>query len=190
MSVNQYRDSSKLTTKQRLFIGAYLRNRNATMAAREAGYRGRDNTLAVQGHELLKHPLVKAQILELLHTAEHSAVDEINANGFIHQRAGLSGYVYLIREPFGRVKIGKTTDVERRISALNCGSPYELELLIAIPCDDMRKLENSFHERFAEKRVRREWFELSENDVSEVIKQYGEVADCKAEDVCTRVCDL
>lgn len=53
---------SKLTTKQRLFVEAYLANPNATEAARKAGYKGNDVTLGAVGAENLKKP----QIAELL----------------------------------------------------------------------------------------------------------------------------
>jgi phage terminase small subunit len=43
-----------LTGKQAAFVEAYLNHRNATRAAREAGYDGDYNSLAVIGHENLK----------------------------------------------------------------------------------------------------------------------------------------
>lgn len=64
----------KLTTKQRLFVEAYLANPNATEAARVAGYKGNDRTLGQVGAENLKKP----EIAKLIETRVEQAV--ITAN--------------------------------------------------------------------------------------------------------------
>lgn len=53
---------TKLTTKQKLFVEAYIANPNGTEAARKAGYAGNDNTLASMAKENLRKP----QILKLI----------------------------------------------------------------------------------------------------------------------------
>ena len=50
----------KLTPRQQKFVDAYAGN--ATDAARRAGYRGTDNTLAQTGSDLLRNPEVRAAI--------------------------------------------------------------------------------------------------------------------------------
>lgn len=54
----------KLTEKQRRFVEAYMGEAagNATEAARLAGYRGNDATLAAVGAENLKKPLIREAI--------------------------------------------------------------------------------------------------------------------------------
>ena len=55
--------SEVLTGKQRVFVAAYLSNGfNATEAARTAGYKGSDNSLAVQGYENLRNPKIASQV--------------------------------------------------------------------------------------------------------------------------------
>lgn len=49
-----------LTLKQQKFLDAYAGN--ATEAARLAGYTGNDQTLAVTGSRLLKHPQIRAHL--------------------------------------------------------------------------------------------------------------------------------
>lgn len=49
-----------LTTKQRLFVEAYLASPNATEAARKAGYKGTDNALGVIGHKMLTNAKISA----------------------------------------------------------------------------------------------------------------------------------
>jgi len=57
---------SKLTLKQEKFVEAYMGKAagNATEAARLAGYKGNEATLAVTGFENLRKPNVKAAIDE------------------------------------------------------------------------------------------------------------------------------
>ena len=67
---------SELTTKQRLFVEAYLANPNATEAARKAGYAGNDKTLSVVGAENLAKPCIAALIEKRVESAAMSA-DEV-----------------------------------------------------------------------------------------------------------------
>lgn len=69
--------AARLTNKQRLFVEAYLSNGlNATDAARRAGYKGNDVTLAAVGGENTRKPLIRARIDERLRQAAMSA-DEV-----------------------------------------------------------------------------------------------------------------
>ena len=69
-----------LTLNQELFIRHFLGQArgNATEAARLAGYKGDDHTLAVRGSELLKHPILAARIAEFVTDVGVSATDVIN----------------------------------------------------------------------------------------------------------------
>lgn len=63
-----------LTTKQRLFVESYLSNGfNATEAARVAGYKGNDVTLAAVGYENLRKPQIASVISERINEAAMSA---------------------------------------------------------------------------------------------------------------------
>jgi len=65
------------------------------------------------------------------------------------------GKVYFVRS--GKlIKIGFTTDLEGRVSRLQTGSPYDLQLLGTI--DGTRRDEQALHRRFANLNVRGEWF--------------------------------
>lgn len=67
-----------LTQKQRLFVEAYLANPNATAAARTAGYKGNDKTLAQVAAENLRKPYIAELIKERVQDAIITA-DEILA---------------------------------------------------------------------------------------------------------------
>ena len=75
--------------------------------------------------------------------------------------------IYIISNGQGWYKIGKTNDIQRRINALQCGSPYRLNLTIFIFCDkkDLRKYESRLHQTFKSKRGIGEWFALNSPDL-------------------------
>jgi phage terminase small subunit len=76
-----------LTTKQRLFVEAYLANPNATEAARKAGYKGNDDTLKQVGSENLAKPYIRAlvekRVQEAIITADEvlTGIKTIAING-------------------------------------------------------------------------------------------------------------
>ncbi len=86
---------------------------------------------------------------------------------------GCSGHVYVLRdEATGLMKIGRATNIKNRLSAINTGSPTGITLVYSFEASDCQLHESVLHERYAEKRVRNEWFSLSESDVKDII-EYG-----------------
>ena len=80
------------------------------------------------------------------------------------ERAGY-GFVYLVRGHAGEFKIGRTNLVDRRLSELGAASPVEQTLVHEIKTDDPVGVEAYWHARFADKRMRGEWFGLNAADV-------------------------
>jgi len=68
------------------------------------------------------------------------------------------------------VKIGATTDVESRLKALQVGNPRELRILSVIPTDDPYALEAILHNRFADKQVNQEWYDLKKEFTKTSVK--------------------
>lgn len=67
--------------------------------------------------------------------------------------------IYVVREVGffrSRVKIGYTTNLKRRLSDLRGASPSKLRLLLSLP--GSLEDEHGLHERFADYRLRGEWF--------------------------------
>ncbi|NTF67945.1 GIY-YIG nuclease family protein [Rhizobium rhizogenes] len=67
--------------------------------------------------------------------------------------------VYFIRrrsDPQELIKIGVSTNLERRIYAMETAHPEGFDVLCTLPGG--KELENYFHERFAADRILREWF--------------------------------
>jgi len=75
------------------------------------------------------------------------------------------GYVYLFQTSTGIYKIGQSIDPGKRLTSIQSSLPYKLSSIVRIPTNDMSKLENELHNRFRDKRIRREWFDLSPEDV-------------------------
>jgi len=79
------------------------------------------------------------------------------------------GYVYLFRD--GKAyKIGNSTDPDSRRAALQTGNPRRISLVHRIITDDPKGIEDYWHRRFSQYRIRitegHEWFNLSRDDIA------------------------
>jgi len=73
-------------------------------------------------------------------------------------------FVYLIKA--GKYyKIGVTTDLGVRLDALQTANPERICLIISAVLEDYDEAEKGLHERFSDKRMVGEWFDLSDDDV-------------------------
>lgn len=76
------------------------------------------------------------------------------------------GYVYLLKHGTGReFKIGRTNNPIRREGEIRIELPQKLEPIHVIETDDPPGVEAYWHRRFANKRLKNEWFALSASDV-------------------------
>lgn len=72
------------------------------------------------------------------------------------------GTIYFVQaECGGPVKIGFTVDVDERVKALQCGSPFPLRVVATRP--GTLGTEAELHRRFARHRLHGEWFEASDD---------------------------
>jgi hypothetical protein len=82
-----------------------------------------------------------------------------------------SGYVYLIKGETGeRYKIGRSKNPDSRFKQLKLSSSEELLLVHTIKTSNMVKLEEDLHKKYGSKKVHTEWFDLSKNDLSEIME--------------------
>lgn len=63
-------------------------------------------------------------------------------------------------------KIGLASTFTARFGAHQCASPFPLHVACAYFVGDMRSEERYLHELFGEKRIRGEWFKLSNDDLA------------------------
>lgn len=83
---------TKLTNKQKAFIEHYLECWNGTEAARKAGYKGNDNTLAAIGSQNLRKLNIKRRVQDRLDAKAMSA-NEILDRLAQHARGDISDYI-------------------------------------------------------------------------------------------------
>ena len=84
------------------------------------------------------------------------------------QRRSTFGYVYLVQSKTGYCKIGSSRSVLKRVSQLQCANPEPLTLIHEFPSTNARQDELALHAKFADRRVRNEWFALTIEDIAQV----------------------
>lgn len=157
-----------LTKKQRLFISEYLKCFNATQSAIVAGYSPK--TAYSAGSRLLKEPYIKDCIDDRLSELEKVLPEQVSSRVECRR----STYVYLIKADNGLIKIGIASDVNGRFINIDSMSPVPLSLLFSFYNEDALRVERKLHKRFAAKRVKGEWFNLSRNEIDWIIGKYGD----------------
>ena len=84
-------------------------------------------------------------------------------------------FIYCSDRNNSPVKIGVTSDIENRISALQTGNPYKLFCKAFIPCnnkDQAYRLESFFHHQFRKNRMVGEWFRLHYFDMKKSLERF------------------
>ena len=71
-------------------------------------------------------------------------------------------YLYLVLDNAHNVaKLGVSNNPERRLKDIQTGYPYQLTLAIAILCKNPFKVESALHKKFADCKLKGEWFTYS-----------------------------
>lgn len=117
-------------------------------------------TFTIQRHcfnfiqELLKDELFKEKAIEQLVLFNK---DESDKEYFIY-----------VMESGGKVKIGFTSDISKRISNYKTHTP-DLKILCVANHKDADVLENLYHIKYNDKRINGEWFDLEQNEINELL---------------------
>jgi len=83
-------------------------------------------------------------------------------------RAPHPGAVYFIGGDTGRIKIGMSVCPLERLAAFQLGSPIDLRIMAL--ARGYFDVEDEYHSRFAEHRVRGEWFERHPDILAEIAR--------------------
>ena len=75
-----------------------------------------------------------------------------------------AGFVYVVKCA-GYYKIGATRNATQRIARFETSYPHDLKVHRVAHVQNMSLVESSLHTRFADKRVKGEWFNLDSNDL-------------------------
>jgi Meiotically Up-regulated Gene 113 (MUG113) protein len=90
------------------------------------------------------------------------------------RRPDLAGYVYILKGD-RYYKIGRTADIQQRLTPMTVKAPFPLEVVVLMPSQDMAHTEKSLHIRFAEKHRRGEWYDLTEDDLTLIREDYATI---------------
>lgn len=98
------------------------------------------------------------------------------ARWFIEQQRALDNacelthsHVYFIQSVNGGpVKIGIAKSVSARLAVLQGAQPYALNIIATVP-DGGREMEKKLHQRFADRRINGEWFDITKTEVEAAI---------------------
>jgi hypothetical protein len=80
----------------------------------------------------------------------------------------IQAFVYLIQGENNRCKIGVSKDPKRRLSELKRASSEDHKMLFFYFVDNPYAIEKSLHESFSSMRTHSEWFELNDEDISNI----------------------
>lgn len=75
----------------------------------------------------------------------------------------IDGYVYVVQNGDGLVKIGRTRDFSARLKGLLTASASDLARVAVWPCENSAQHEASTHQAWSDCRVRGEWFRIPEH---------------------------
>ncbi len=82
------------------------------------------------------------------------------------EQALIGKCVYILKTGKNLYKIGKTQNLQKRITAYHTHLPILFRIVRQYPAQNMTELEESMHIIFQHKRIKGEWFELSHDDIT------------------------
>jgi predicted GIY-YIG superfamily endonuclease len=92
-----------------------------------------------------------------------------------HQDTKLNdGFVYIARQTneSNVYKIGITTNISQRERSFSTGNAF-VKIIASKKTENPQKLEYFLHKLFRECRISGEWFKLTDDDISDLIREFG-----------------
>lgn len=78
------------------------------------------------------------------------------------------GSIYVIRAGNSLCKIGKATDIDQRLRAIQTGNHEAVELVLSQHTRWFGLVEKTLHRHFASKHIRGEWYDLDNSDIAAI----------------------
>lgn len=88
------------------------------------------------------------------------------------ERKKQSGFIYFLQEHTGKVKIGKTKFLSKRILDLGIKFPIKPILIHSFSTEDITESERKLHKKYHKFRLEGEWFKLSKREIEKIKEQY------------------
>lgn len=163
---------TKLTPKQAVFVKEYVKTKNGTKAALIAY----DTTDYRTANNIASENLAKKAVIEALEALsdESPKMKRMLRDYYNYKQTPEyteeigTKHVYLIKSGDYH-KIGIAKNVKSRMDSLNAANPLSLELVASSKCKQARQVERYLHDKYAEQRVKLEWFKLNDEQITEVI---------------------
>lgn len=100
-----------------------------------------------------------------LHDEMNKANENYSTDRIKFKKVPPEGYIYFVTTNNIEFKIGRAKDIKSRMGEYT-HLPYEPILIHLIKSKDYIKTEELFHKKYKDKRLRGEWFKLTEDDVN------------------------
>ena len=116
----------------------------------------------------------------LINRTKALAIEQI-----LPQKPNLRQYVYLIKnESSNNIKIGIGQNPEQRLKQLQTGADGDLTLLYkSMVCSNAYEIETYLHHTFSDCNIRGEWFDVSEEDILNVVSECEFVLNTNIDDI-------
>lgn len=84
------------------------------------------------------------------------------------ERVKKAGFIYFLQEYTGKIKIGKTQYLDKRISNIGVKLPIQPTLIHYFSTEDMTGSEEKLHKKYQKYRLEGEWFKLSKKEIEKI----------------------
>lgn len=102
------------------------------------------------------------------HAEMKSRIEEWALQSDKNSQQRMEGFIYILRADNNTYKIGRTKTIHSRIESIDGTLPYATELVHTIEALDYKEAERYFHQKFADRCIRGEWFQLTEEDIEDL----------------------
>lgn len=107
---------------------------------------------------------------------KHSATQIIGERSYPDESvdSGNGQSLYILQDETGAVKVGRSVDVESRLSSMQSGNPRDIHLVATFP---VAELEAEIHEKLDDFNINGEWFDLSDRSLSAFVDSISALVD-------------